>query len=67
MKILNKNDIILHLCNWSLIDASASSLLQYVVLVNVYETNLALYKCVVGEDILIASLFNNKNNVGTLL
>lgn len=37
VKFQYKNDIILHLCNWSLIDASASNVLQYVILVNVYQ------------------------------
>lgn len=35
--------------SWNLISVSASNLLQYVVLVEVYEGNLASHRYVVGK------------------
>lgn len=34
---------------WILISASTFSLLQYVVLIKVYEKNLTSYRCVTGK------------------
>lgn len=44
--------------SWSLVSVSTFSLLQYIVLVQVYEESLFLLRCVVkkGKSILIASL-----------